>query len=332
VTGEFDNTTPAISPRFIFSGTYDAEGNPEGAELVSDISNLRVDPDFRNPYTDQFTLGIERELLKNLGVSAHYVYKRGRDYGGYRDVGGQYETVPYVDDQGTDATGQTILVQSLVNDPSERLFELTNPDRMFSRFHGLTLQVTKRMADHWQMVSSLVLARSTGRVGSSRPNTSASGGPAGNQSGLAGTFGRNPNDFINTDGRLIGDRPFTFKTQLVYELPKGFLVGVNYLYQSGRPWARLVRVPGLGISTTILTEKIDGSRKVSNQSILDLKAQWEFSLGGPAKMAVFADVLNLTNESAFEGVLDRLGTSDNFGLPTEFIYPRRVMVGAKFRF
>jgi hypothetical protein len=219
-----------------------------------------------------------------------------------------------------------------VNDPSERQFDLTNPDGMFTRFHGLTLQLTKRMADNWQMTTSLVLARSTGRIGSSRPTTGAGGGPAGNQSGTAGLFGRNPNDFINTDGRLIGDRPVTVKTQLVYEFPKGFLVGVNYLFQSGRPFARLVRVPGLGVATTILAEKIDGSRKVSNQSIIDLKAQWELSVGGPVKVAFFADFLNMTNESAYEDVLDRLGTSENFGLGTEFIYPRRIMIGAKFRF
>ena len=34
VTGEFDNTTPAISPRFIFAGTYDAEGNLLTGSLV----------------------------------------------------------------------------------------------------------------------------------------------------------------------------------------------------------------------------------------------------------------------------------------------------------
>lgn len=109
-------------------------------------------------------------------------------------------------------------------------------------------------------------------------------------------------------------------------------MGVNYLFQTGRPYARLVRVHGLGVATTILAEKIDGSRKVSNQSIIDLKAQWELSVGGPVKVAFFGDFLNLTNTSANEDLLDRLGTSANFGQPTEFIYPRRVMVGAKIRF
>ena len=30
VTGEFDNTTPSITPIYLFSGLYDAAGNPAG--------------------------------------------------------------------------------------------------------------------------------------------------------------------------------------------------------------------------------------------------------------------------------------------------------------
>jgi hypothetical protein len=176
-----------------------------------------------------------------------------------------------------------------------------------------------------------VWGRSTGRVGSSRPAVSAAVGPAGNQTTIAGTFGRNPNDYINTDGRLIGDRSATFKTQLVYQFPAGFLAGANFIYQTGRPYARLARVPDLGIPTTIYAERNDGSRTVSDQYILDLRVQKDFKFGA-ASFALFADVLNALNDDAFEDVQDRVGTSDNFGLGTEYIAPRRLMVGAKVRF
>ncbi|HEY7412675.1 MAG TPA: TonB-dependent receptor [Vicinamibacteria bacterium] len=328
VTGEFDNTSPSITPRFIFSGTYDAAGNPEGTELVSDNTNLLVDPGFDAPYTDQFTVGIERELVNNLGLAVHYVYKRGERYGANQDIGGVYEATTTEDP----LTGASIPVQALVNDPGERVFILTNPEGMFSRFNGVTVQLTKRMADNWMMVSSFVWGRSEGRVGSSRPNTSATFGPAGNQTTTAGLFGRNPNDFLNTDGRLIGDRPVTFKTQLVYQFPAGFLAGVNFTHQSGRPYTRLLRVGDLGIPTVINAEPIDGSRSVSKQNVFDLRLQKDFKLGGEASIALFADVLNLFNDDAHEDVLDRLGTSENFEAPTEFIYPRRVMLGAKFHF
>jgi hypothetical protein len=331
VTGEFDNTSPSITPRYLFSGTYDAQGNPEGLELVSDNTNLRVDPNFKPPYTDQFTIGIERELTKTLGLSVNYVYKKGERYGGNQDIGGQYEPAVYIDSEGEGATGAAIPVQAYVG--GDRVFQLTNPDGMFSRFHGVTVQLIKRMADNWQMTSSFVWGDSTGRLGSNRPSTSATFGPAGSQTSTAGLFGRNPNDFVNTEGLLLADRPITFKTQLVYQFPAGFLAGANFTYQDGRAFGRLVRISDLvGITTTIYAEPLDRSRTVPSQTLLDLRLQKEFKLGGTANVAVFADVLNALNDDAYEDVQDRLGTSDNFGAPTEFIPPRRVMVGAKFRF
>ncbi len=331
ITQEFDDVVPSVSPRYIFSGTYDGAGNPIGTELISDNTNLRVDSGFKNPYTDQLIASFEREFAKNIGVQLSYVYKRGENYGGWRDTGGIYAQVPYVDNSGREPSGDTITIYQLQNDPSERLFLLTNPseepNRMFSRFHGGTMQITKRMSNNWQMVASLVLSKSTGRIGSSLRS------PTQRQEGYARNFGQNPNDFINTDELLIEDRPVVAKTQLVYQMPKGFLLGLNFRYQSGRPWARQVRVSSLaGISTTILAEKLDGSRRVDSQSIFDLRFQKDFKLHGEASLAIFADALNLLNDGANEGVASRRADQSSFGVPTVFIAPRRIMLGAKFHF
>ncbi len=329
VTGEFAPAGPSVAPVFI--GLWDFATNsfdPSTVELSFDNSNLGVDPDFRPPRTDQFVVSLERELFKNVGVSLHYTHKRGEHYGGWRDVGGQYLPVTYVDSEGTDATGRPITVFQLVNDPSERAFLLTNPSEMFTRYNGGILQVTKRMADNWQLVSSLTIGKSEGRIGSSQARRT----PIDGQFGTASTFGQNPNDFVNTDGLLIGDRPVQFKTQLVVQLPAGFLVGANYTYQSGRPWSRTVRVPGLGISTTIRAEELDGSRRVADWNVLDLRAQKDFRLGDRVNFSVFTDVLNAFNDDANEGVESQLGTADNFGRPSRFLLPRRVMLGAKLQF
>ena len=326
VTGEFDNVVPSVTPRFLFDGTYDAQGNPNNPELFSDNTSLSVNPEFANPYTDQFIVGLERELFKNVGVQLNYVYKRGEAYGGWEDTGGDYVQQPYVDSVGEDASGQTFNVFRLTNDPADRRFLLTNPDNMYTRFSGLTFQVMKRMSNNWQLTTSLVLSKSEGRIGSSL------GSPTANQTGTAGVnFGQNPNDFLNSDGRLIADRPVVFKSQLVYQLPAGFLVGANFTYQKGRPWGRQVRLSGLGLPTTILAEQV-GDRRVESWTLLDLRLQKEFRLGSSANFAVFADILNTLNDGAYESVGSRLGTAANFGEPTRFLLPRRLMVGAKFRF
>jgi hypothetical protein len=183
------------------------------------------------------------------------------------------------------------------------------------------------MSNNWQMTAALTYLDSRGRLASSLGSLTAG------QTGAAfTTFGQNPNDYVNTDGELIGNRPWTFRTQLVYELPAGFLVGANYTYQSGRPWARTARVSDLGLPTTILAEPIDGSRRVQSWNLLDLRLQKSFKLGGGSDIALFADVLNTFNDNANENVLDRRGASDNFAIPSRILLPRRMMVGAKFRF
>jgi outer membrane receptor protein involved in Fe transport len=327
ITGEFDDAALSVSPRYLFSGTYDAAGNPEDPELVSDNTNVGVDPNFKNPYTDQFVAQFDQEFAKDFLVSVGYVHKKGNRYGGWRDTGGIYSTVNYVDDTGVDATGQSIPVFQLQNDPADRFFLLTNPEGMFSKYDGGTLTLTKRMSHHWQAVASLVVSKSTGRLGSSTQGLKTS------QSSAAGTFGKNPNDFVNTDGRLIGDRPVLFKVQGVYEAPLGFTFGVNFVHQSGRPWSRLARVSELTqISTVILAEPITGDRRVPDWNIFDVSAQKAFKLGGTVTLDLFAHFLNLTNAGPYEDVLDRNGASDTFGLGTSYFPPRRVMLGAHFRF
>ena len=302
ITGEFDNTADSVSARYRFSGTYDGQGNPEGASKVSDNTNLSVDPNYKNPYTDQFIGELSQELGKDLALSVGYIYKRGANYGGFRDVGGVYEPAVYLDNQGTDATNQPIAVLSLVSDPADRLFLLTNPSELHTRYNGGTLTLNKRMSHHWQMVTSLVISKSEGRIGSSR------NGLKSNQSASAGTFGQNPNDFVNTDGRLIGDRPLLFKTQLVYQAPWGLLFGLNFVHQTGRPFARTVRVGDVtNIAGTILAEKVTGDRRVPDWNIVDLNVQKQIKLGGPVSLELFVYLLNLTNSGIYEDVLDRLG-------------------------
>jgi hypothetical protein len=329
VTGEFDNVVPSVTPRYLFSGLYDSAGNPTGLELVSDNTNLRVDPDFRNPYTDQFVVSVERELFRNLGVSATYTHKRGHDYGGWRDIGGQYVGVSYLDNEGAEPTGQTFTLLRLTNSADDRLFSLTNPEEMFSRYNGVILQVKKAMSNRWQMVNSLVVSKSEGRIGSSQQ------APHIAQTATAGLFGQNPNDYINSDGLLNGDRDIVFKTQLVFEAPAGFMLGTNFTYQSGAPWGRQVRPARsvTGLTSTFLAEKIDGERRVGTWQILDVRLQKEFKIRGNANIALFADALNLLNDDAFEGVESRRADQPTtFGKPSRFIHPRRVMLGAKFRF
>lgn len=330
ITGELSQIGPAVAT--VYLGTWNFEENAfnNDLEVVFDNSNLSVDPNYKPPHTDQFIVGLEHQLARDVGVRVNYTYKRGRNFPAWQDVGGEYVQVPYVDDVGAEATGQTINVYQLVSE-ERGPFLMTNPLGMKTDTHAVTAALTKRMSNHWQATVSYSYLHTKGRLPSSNRRD-----PTDDQNGslVFSDFGRNPNDFINTDGRLLAERPHIFHLQAVAELGAGFLVGANYTWQSGRPWARQVTVSDLtGISPTrILAEPIDGSRRVSNWNVLDLRLQKEFGFGGPVKLAVFGDLLNVFNDDAYESVESVSANADFFGVPSRFILPRRLMLGAKLRF
>jgi hypothetical protein len=327
---EFRAAVPSVSPAFSYN--VDANGNRSNFVQISSNANLKIDPNFKSPYSDQFIAQVEHELMTNFGLQVNYVYKKGENYGAWQDIAGTYEQVPYVDSVGTDATGQTLMVYKLTSPAASRVFLQTNPAGMFMKYNGVTFMGTKRMSNNWQAVASLVLSKSEGRLGSS-----ARGTPTTAQSSQAGTFARDaagPNDFINTDGRLVGDRPVVAKLQIVYRLPWNVMVAGNLQHQTGKPWARQVRVSGLGFPSApvIDMEQVTGDRRVPNVNLFDMRLQKEFSLtGSPIRFDVFLDALNLTNSDATEGVGSTQGTSSAFGVPTRYIPPRRMQLGAKIR-
>jgi len=324
VTSEFDNATPSIAPRYEFSGLYSAAGAPLGLSLVSDNSNVRIDPGFENPYTDQFIVSFEHQLTSRVGVAVSGVYKNGDNQSAWLDIGGTYSRVQRTTE------GKTFDLQELTSGGASRIFQLTNPGNMSSTYRGVHFQVNKRMSNRWLATAGVTLSRSEGRLGSSHARSSATT----NANSTAGSFGQNPNDLINSDGLLIGDRPIVFKASGVYELGWGTTIAGNYGFQSGRPWGREVRFTGLVPgSTRVLYEPLSGDRRVDPLNQLDLRLEKALSFsGGKVEGAVFGDLLNVLNNGAAQSVLDRRSTSSNFGVKSAFVLPRRLMLGAKFRF
>ncbi|MBS1818323.1 MAG: TonB-dependent receptor [Acidobacteria bacterium] len=326
---EYRGAVPSISPAYSF--TVDAAGNRTNVVQTSSNANLRIDPNFKSAYNDQFMLQLEQQLVRDLGLQLNYVHKTGEGYGAWQDIAGTYVQVPYVDNAGVDATGQTVMVWKLLSNPADRVFLMTNPDGMYMKYNGVTASLTKRMSKNWQAVYSIVLSKAEGRIGSSARATSTT-----TQSSQAGTFGREtagPNDFVNTDGLLVGDRPVVSKLQLSYKLPYGILVATNLQYQSGRFYSRQVRVAGLGFPSapTINMEANTGDRRVPPVKMIDFRAQKDIKLTASSNIGLFLDVLNLTNSDQNEGVASTLGTSASFGVPTRFVPPRRAMFGIKYR-
>ena len=305
-------------------------------------ANLQVDPNRKDPYSDQYIVQVEHELIANLGLQVNYVHKDGHDYTGWQDIAGVYQPVTYIDSAGVNATNQPVQVWRLVSSPSARVFTITTPAGpdgrgLFMKYNGATFMLTKRMSHNWQGVVSVVLSKAEGRI-----STSARTAPFQAQTSAVGTFAQTaagPNDYVNTEGRLIGDRPVVAKAQVIYRFPWGILAAVNAQHQTGRLWSRRIAVSspvarlGFPSAPQINMEANTGDRRVADVDLIDLRAQKDFTLSAKAHtiFSVFVDALNMTNSDAYENVASQLGTSSSFGVPTRYILPRRLQLGAKLR-
>jgi len=300
---------------FVAQDFLDARGNPTGAQskAVDELFRWRV---------------VSPRLGINLGFAVSYVYKRSEQQTAFPDIGGTYQLVPYTAPAGA----KVAQVYRLTSGADSRLFQLRNDDRMFANYHGVEFDIKKRMSNHWQANFGLTLSKSTGRGGSS----SARATPATSQISLAGIFGQNPNDFINSDGRVIGDRPVVLKTQFLYQMPWGIMTSFNFQSQSGKPIYSEIRAAtsatGIPGASRIIAVASDGQDRTKIWQTFDARVEKNFKLGKNPEVAVFGDFLNLFNSDANESVLDRRLGNSNYLLPSRFILPRRLMVGGKFRF
>jgi hypothetical protein len=109
----------------------------------------------------------------------------------------------------------------------------------------------------------------------------------------------------------------------------GVVVSANLQHFSGKPWAATAQVPlGSQGSQRILLEP-RGSRRLSSQSIVDLRVSKTLRFGDAGRVELLLDVLNLLDDTAEEALVSDVLASATFGRPRSFVDPRRAMLGVR---
>jgi len=113
------------------------------------------------------------------------------------------------------------------------------------------------------------------------------------------------------------------------EVPRtGFTVAANLQHLSGKPWAASTQVSLPQGDQRILLES-RGSRRLSSQTLLDVRVSHAIRLNSSTRIELVADVLNALNDTAADGVATDNLFSSNFGRPTMFVDPRRAMFAVR---
>ncbi len=330
LTGELEPFHPGASPITTADFEVATGAYTRVVSVVNNAVNLRLDPETRAPRTDEYSIGVDREIGRRVAASIAYIHKDGVNFIGWTEVGGQYlgQARPLPDGRNV----PVLALDTSVTPTSARRFLLTNPPEYSLTYNGLVMAVERRRSNGWQAFGSYTLSKAYGLLPSS--GTFAAGAQVSTVSPpQPSTFGRDPNDLTNARGRLPNDRPHVFRTMGSIDIPgTGFVVAANLQYFSGKPWAAtaLVALPQTGNQPThrVLLEP-RGSQRLSSQTLLDVRVSRMISLGRAGRIELLVDVLNALNDAAEEALATDNLFSPNFGQPTVFMDPRRAMIGIR---
>jgi hypothetical protein len=128
---------------------------------------------------------------------------------------------------------------------------------------------------------------------------------------------------------LPNDRPHMLRGAASVHVPRtGLVVAASAQHFSGKPWAASTQISLPQGDQRVLLEP-RGTRRLSSQTLLDLRLSRTVSFGGVGRIELLFDVLNALNETAEEALASDNLFSPNFGQPTVFVDPRRAMLSAR---
>jgi hypothetical protein len=323
LTGEFAAVHPAATATTTTAFDAATGGYTTFVKVDDPRINLQIDPETRSPHSEEYSIGLDREVGRRLAMAIAYVGKTGSNFVGWTDVGGQYR-----EESRSLPDGRSVPVFVLTTPQAARRFLLTNPEGYSLTYNGVVMVVEKRRSAGWQAFGTYTFSRVSGLQASN-----GSAAASAQVSSVAGatqlTFGQDPNSLINARGRLPNDRPHMFRVMGSLDVPRtGLVVAANLQYFSGKPYAASAQLTLPQGTQRVLLEP-PGSRRMSSQSLLDLRVSKTIAFGGVGRVEVLVDVLNALNDTAEEGLATDNLFSPNFGAATIFMDPRRAMVGVR---
>jgi outer membrane receptor protein involved in Fe transport len=305
-------------------------------------------PDYVEPYTQQWSLGTEYQLFKDLSVAVSYLGVKGTHLGRTRDINFNAPVPTTIrDDAGTTFTYQRFGTRRFTSFGRISQFESTGN----SIYNGLTVQVTKRFAQNFQMLASYTYSHA---IDDAPDATSVVPGNAGDDAKMvqnplnirddrASSLNDVRNRFVISGIWEVGGYAKGLQSEVTRALLSGWSLSAILTAEDGRPYSAFVgadlnndgnrftdRVPGLGRNTFV------GPGFLS----FDPRITREIRFRESARIQLIAEAFNVFNRANFTGVTTTFyslsGTTlvrnAAFGRPTSTTEPRIIQLAAKIIF
>jgi len=282
-----------------------------------------MDDKLNQAYMDQWTIGIERELMKDLSLSATYIQRKNFDHILPLNITGEYDRMQYTDS----TTGKTFNIWSQTNSRADNIYLITNPKKgdmpwmeftPYRKYTGIELLLNKRFSNKWQLMASYVYSKAEGNIN----NTQSTG------AGYNSTF-ENPNNQINAEGKLSSDYTHMLKIQGSVILPLDINLNINFQLISGPTYTMQIRLPrSVDPDRTYIYAETRGSNRYPTSKNLDLRLEKTVKIG-KVKVGLLLDVFNVFNE----GIVNWYQTlATNFEEVRGIKNPRAFRAGLRFWF
>jgi hypothetical protein len=305
--------------------------NPTSLETPNKIG------DYKTPMTDEFILGADRQVTRDIALSASYTYRKYSNF--------VWNPLTGVDGNDYSVAGATTATSGPVGAYSVNYYKIdpsavpadsghtyqTRPDYS-QKFQGLEISATKRMSNHW-------MARAAWSTNSHREYFDS---PAG-----MGDPTPSPNSPNMDGGHVVTQTAGSGKGSIYLVLPKyqfilngavqlkgGITAGLNYLFRQGysEPFFRSRVATGdvlSGNKSVLVIGAVDDYRLPSVHS-LDARIGKELKLNRTT-INFDVDAFNLLNVGTIlgKGYDLRLGT---VGQVQEIVNPRIVRFGVRIGF
>ena len=312
-------------------------------------SASQVDRGLQTPYSDELTVGFEREIAPEVSIKLTYINKHYRQQLQDRDVN---HDVRYHDGAVLDQLGILLPPGSGGGASSQRIQD-NRPDLYIHNFffnqifrvgninhsvyHGFELQVTKRLSRKWEMVASYTYSRNLSQA-----------------EDFESALGDDPAAIPQEYGYSSDDQRHVVKFNAIAYLPKDWQVGTTMSWATGLPYSvistfqaldnfdypatRLLygyvpdRADALGNRRFVLLRRNDHR----NAPILTINAEAQKSFVlGKLNSRFFFTIANLLNKDDLRIFSYQPASPDRSGalqLDSERRFGRRFQIGLQFEF
>lgn len=319
------------------------DGIPQQSEWINGTptsasggSSTHIDRNMSRPYSEQLSAGYQKQVWRNLTVSATYYYRTKRNMIGIENTAvasSDYVPITKINGQPivNGLTGQPMTLFSF--QPADQTkygqfnFVVTNiPKLDDNAYHGIEFTAVKRLSNKWQLLSGFTIQRQKGVFGRSYSDDA-----------LADNF-TDPNLDINRkDNYLNNDVTYVFKVDSSYELPWKLGTSVNFQHYTGFPVqpTQSFGVPdgnGSTVSETVILQPA-GITRLPSVNLLNLRFTRDFMLKERWHLIPAVDFFNVTNAQTTVGEVTTVTPSSSVYLkPFLGINPFVTRVGLRFTF